>query len=257
MPAISPLAGQYQPGQAFTIISTAALLQSGFDVTSRIPCKAQNSVGGLSFSNQPVEADLGAQPLFSVDFAHACGTAFAGLSMQLNARDLTAAAAAFGIGAKWQLKIDASSGTIGSPSGYGQIAATSVGGAGVRVSPLAMALAAGLVQSGAWVPPTLVTSPADPSARSSHPFGPRIVASLRSLMRATVTSGAGQAANVAGRPVFGQIGSTGPGSIGTGLGSSWFVGYQGGIAFAVLEFTRSADVSAAGLAGTFLSNLTG
>jgi cell division protein FtsI/penicillin-binding protein 2 len=257
MPAISPLAGQYQPGQAFTIISTAALLQSGFDVTSRIPCKAQNSVGGLSFSNQPVEADLGAQPLFSVDFAHACGTAFAGLSMQLNAHDLAAAAAAFGIGANWQLKIDASSGTIGSPSGYGQIAATSVGGADVRVSPLAMALAAGLVQSGAWVPPTLVTSPADPPAKASRPFGPRIVASLRNLMRATVTSGAGQAADVAGRPVFGQIGSTGPGSVGKGLGSSWFVGYQGGIAFAVLEFTRSADVSAAGLAGTFLSNVAG
>ena len=257
MPEVDPLAGEYQPGQAFTIISTAALLQSGFDVTSRIPCKAQNSVGGQSFSNEPVEADLGAQPLFSVDFAHACGTAFAGLSMQLSAHDLASAAADFGIGAKWQLRINASSGTIGDPTGYGQIAATSVGGAGVRVSPLAMALAAGLVQSGSWAAPTLVTSPGDPPAKASHPFDARVVASLRSLMRATVTSGAGEAANLAGAPVYGQIGSTAPGSVGPGLGSSWFVGYQGGVAFAILEFTRSPDTSAATLAGNFLSNLQG
>ena len=257
MPEVDPLAGLYQPGQAFTIISTAALLQSGFDVTSRIPCKAQNSVGGQSFSNEPVEADLGAQPLFSVDFAHACGTAFAGLSMQLSAHDLATAASDFGIGAKWQLRINASSGTIGSPTGYGQIAATSVGGAGVRVSPLAMALAAGLVQSGTWTPPTLVPSPGQPAAKPSRPFDAQIVASLRSLMRATVTSGAGEAANVSGRPVYGQIGSTGPGSVGKGLGSSWFVGYQGGVAFAILEFTRSPDTSAATLAGNFLSNLQG
>ncbi|HEY3982026.1 MAG TPA: penicillin-binding transpeptidase domain-containing protein [Streptosporangiaceae bacterium] len=255
MPLVDPLAGLYQPGQAFTIISTAALLQSGFDVTSRIPCKAQNSVGGQSFSNQPVEADLGAQPLFSVDFAHACGTAFAGLSMQLSAHDLATAAADFGIGAKWQLKINASSGTIGNPTGYGQIAATSVGGAGVRVSPLAMALAAGLVQSGTWTPPTLVSG--QRTAKPSQPFDARIVASLRSLMRATVTSGAGQPANVAGPPVYGQVGTTGPGSVGKGLGSSWFVGYQGGVAFAILEFTRSPDTSAATLAGSFLTNLQG
>ena len=81
--------------------------RAGSTPASRIPCRAQNSVGGQSFSNQPVEADLGAQPLFSVDFAHACGTAFAGLSLQLTARGLSHAAADFGIGAKWQLKVDA------------------------------------------------------------------------------------------------------------------------------------------------------
>ena len=257
MPEVDPLGGLYQPGQAFTIISTAALLQSGFDVTSRIPCKAENSVGGQSFSNEPVEADLGAQPLFSVDFAHACGTAFAGLSMQLTAHDLVTAASDFGIGARWQLRINASSGTIGRPAGYGQIAATSVGGAGVRVSPLAMALAAGLVSSGTWAAPSLVTASGDPAARPTRPFDAQIISSLRALMRATVTSGAGAAADIGGSPIYGQVGSTAAGSVGKGLGSSWFVGYQGGIAFAILQFTRSPGTSAATLAGTFLSNLQG
>ncbi len=257
MPAIDPLAGQYQPGQSFTIVSTAALLQSGFDPASRIPCRAVNSVGGQSFSNQPVEADLGAQPPFTVDFAHACGTAFVGLSLQLTAKGLSDAAAAFGIGAGWQLKVPATSGTIGSPAGYGPVAATSVGGGGVRVSPLDMALAAGLVQSGAWYPPTLVTSPPDPGLRPRRAFAPQVVASLRGLMRATVTTGAGQAANLPGSPVYGQVGTTAPGTAGKGLGSAWFVGYRGGIAFAVIEYTRSPDVTAAALAGTFLHNLAG
>jgi cell division protein FtsI/penicillin-binding protein 2 len=177
--------------------------------------------------------------------------------MQLSAHDLAAAASDFGIGAKLRLRINASSGTIGSPTGYGQVAATSVGGAGVKVSPLAMALAAGLVQSGTYTAPTLVAGSAAPAAKPSRPFNAQIVASLRNLMRATVTSGAGEAANVLGRPVYGQIGTTGPGSVGKGLGSSWFVGYQGGVAFAILEFTRSPDTSAATLAGNFLTDLQG
>ena len=40
MPAVSPLAGRYQPGQAFTIVSTAALLNTGFGLNTPIPCSA-------------------------------------------------------------------------------------------------------------------------------------------------------------------------------------------------------------------------
>jgi hypothetical protein len=35
----------------------------------------------------------------------------------------------------------------------------------------------------------------------------------------------------------------------------WFVGFQGNVAFAVLELTRSAKISAAPLAGRFLNQL--
>jgi len=34
--------------------------------------------------------------------------------------------------------------------------------------------------------------------------------------------------------------------------ATWFVGYRGGIAFAVLEVTRSPRISAAGVAANFL-----
>jgi len=257
MPAVSPLAGHYAPGQAFTIVSTAALLQSGFNTSSPVPCRAENSIGGRRFSNQPVELNLGSSPPFSVDFAHACGTAFAGLSEQLDAKDLAVAAKDFGIGTDWQLKVPSYPGSIGSPAGYGQVAATSIGAGDVRVSPLDMALAAGLVQSGTWHAPALVTGPSDPASAPSKPFSAGIVASLRSLMRATVTKGAGAEANVPGGNVFGQVGSSSLGSAAKGLRSTWFVGYQGKVAFAVVEFTKSANVSAAPLAGQFLRDIQG
>ncbi len=260
LPAVSPLDGRYQPGQAFTIVSTAALLETGFDASSRIPCKDEDRVGGIQFSNHPVEASLGSQPLFAADFAHACGTAFAGLSMRLNARGLTKAAADFGIGQPWQLAVDSYPGTVGSPVGYGQLAATSVGSGGVRVSPLDMALAAGLVQSGGWYPPVLVTSPPDPGLAPLHPFDAQVMTSLRALMRATVARGAGTAANIGGGSVYGQVGNTSlgeTGKAGKDLRAAWFVGYQGKIAFAVIELTKSSDTSAATLAGTFLHGVNG
>jgi cell division protein FtsI/penicillin-binding protein 2 len=258
MPAVSPLAGQYQPGQAFTIISTAALLQeTGFDAAKPVPCRAENSVGGRRFANHPAETGLGSQPPFSVDFAHACGTAFAGLSLRLNASDLAAAAQDFGIGAAWRLQVTSTAGTIGNPAGFGQIAAASVGAGSVRVSPLDMALAAGLVQAGTWHAPLLVTSPPDPTLAARRPFSSQIVTSLRKLMHATVTKGAGHAANVGGGAVFGQVGTSRLGSAAKGLRSAWFVGYQGKVAFAVVEFTRSVNVSAAPLAGAFLQDIQG
>jgi cell division protein FtsI/penicillin-binding protein 2 len=261
MPAVNPLGGQYRPGQVFTIVSTAALLQrSGFNVNNRVPCKAEASVGGVRLRNHPAETGLGASPLFATDFAHACGTAIAGLSMQLSSRELLAAARGFGIGAGWNLKVGSFAGTVGRPAGFGQMAAASVGDGGVRVSPLDMALAAGLVQSGTWRAPELVTSPADPTLAPRSSFSAQVVGSLRQLMRATVAHGAGTAASSDGAAVFGQVGNSelGDPSLGQAdrnLRAAWFVGFQGRIAFAVIEFTRSGETSAAALTGTFLHDL--
>jgi cell division protein FtsI/penicillin-binding protein 2 len=258
MPGVSPLSGQYEPGQVFTIVSTAALLETGFDPRSQVPCKSENTVGNIRFTNHPREVGLGAQPAFSVDFAHACGTAFAGLFQQLTPSELSSAAKRFGIGASWQLRVDSYSGTIGAPQGYGQIAATAIGADGVRVSPLDMALAVGLVQSGTWHVPELVsgrtTTPG--LAAAGRPFSSQVILALRKLMRTAVRRGAARAADVrGGGPVFGQVGSSPLGQGGKGLRTSWFVGYQGKIAFAVVELTRSPATSAAPLAGTFLRDL--
>lgn len=258
LPAVQPLDGRYQPGQAFTIISTAALLATGFNVRTQIPCRSTNPVGGEVFSNDP-QPHLGPQPPFTTDFAHACSTAFAGLSLQLDSKGLAAAADGFGIGADWRLPLASFTGSMQAPAGYAQIAADTVGAGDVRVSPLDMALAAGLVESGSWYPPSLVTSPPDPGLKPLAPFGTDIVSTLRSLMRATVASGAGAAANVAASgkaAVYGQVGSVPLDSGRGGLHASWFVGFRGNVAFAVLIFAASPDATAAPLAGQFARGLT-
>jgi membrane peptidoglycan carboxypeptidase len=82
-----------------------------------------------------------------------------------------------------------------------------------------------------------------------------VLTSLRSLMRQTVTSGAARSANVRGQAVFGQVGNVSLGLGHNGLRAVWFVGYRGGVAFAVLELTKSASSSAAPVARAFLENL--
>ena len=254
-PPVAALAGQYPPGQAFTIVSTAALLNAGLDVGNEIPCGASNPVGGENFTNDPPQPDLATQPPppFRTDFADACSTAFAGLSLTLSAKELQSAAAGFGLGKPWQLPVRAFTGSMTLPANQAELAEDSIGGGSVRVSPLDMAIAAAVVQSGTWHPPSLVTSPPDPGLTPTIPFATQVVSSLRVLMRGAVSAGAGRGADVPGAPVYGQVGNapTGSGS----LRAAWFVGFQGNVAFAVLELTPSADASAAPLAGQFLLDL--
>jgi len=251
MPAVDGLAGRYQPGQAFTIVSTAALLETGLDVNARTECGPSSLVGGQSFVNVPPARDLGT---FRTAFAQACATAFAELSLRLAPKDLLQAASGFGLGKPWQLQLAAFTGSMPPPSGQAQMAEDAIGTGGVQVSPLDMAIAAEVVQSGTWRPPMLVTSPPDPGLTPTVPFGLQVVSAVQELMKSTVISGAGRAANVAGAQVFGQVGSAPLGTGGRGLRADWFVGYQGTVAFAVLEL--SSGTSAAPLAGQFLRDLS-
>jgi cell division protein FtsI/penicillin-binding protein 2 len=250
-PQIQALSGKYQPGQAFTIVSTAALLNTGvIGVNLQIPCGVSNTVGGENFTNDPPVPNQGT---FRADFANACSTAFAGLSLRLSARALREAAVGFGLGKPWQLPLSAFAGAMQTPGNQAEVAEDSIGTGSVQVSPLDMAIAAAVVQSGTWHPPALVTSPPDPGLTPTVPFDTQVVSALQTLMRSTVTNGAGRAANVGTAPVYGQVGSAPDGS--GGLRAAWFVGFQGNVAFAVLELTRSARTSAAPLAGRFLDDL--
>jgi cell division protein FtsI/penicillin-binding protein 2 len=253
-PALSPLAGAYQPGQAFTMVSSAAILSAtGVTADNPVPCPPSNGAGGRTFVNNPPVPNLGDSPSFAKDFAYACSTAFVGLSLQVSSADLIKAAGRFGVGG-WQLPVSSYfAGHIGHPTGAGQLAADTIGGGQVRVSPLGMALAAAVVDSGTWHSPSLVPGLTDPSSVARSTESPRVLTTLRSLMRAAVSSGSAQAANI-GPDVYGQVGN-GWFRTAKSLRIDWFVGYQGNIAFAVVELGKSASASAAPLAGSFLQNI--
>jgi cell division protein FtsI/penicillin-binding protein 2 len=255
MTASDVVNGRYPPGEAFTIVSTAALLGTGFSVDTAIPCAEVKDVGGQTFTNDPPKADIGAQPPFRTDFAADCGTAFAGLSRLLTGNQLNAAAAGFGLGANWKLPLPSFSGLVPSPDDDADRAAETIGAGGVQVSPLAMALVAGDVASDSSHPPTLVTSPDPGQTAPGSPLRPATDNSLRSLMREAVAGGSARAASVAdlpGRPVYGQAGRAPVETKAGRTWANWFVGYRGGIAFAVLELGNSGTAGAVSLAARFL-----
>jgi cell division protein FtsI/penicillin-binding protein 2 len=252
MPSISPLAGRYEPGQAFTIISSAAILAAGKAPDDPVPCLASNLVDGKSFVNDPPEAILGDTASFEQDFAYACSTAFAGLSESLTGTQLSQAAARFGIGG-WELPVsDFFAGQLGQVSS-GNLAADAIGTGGVRVSPLGMALAAGVVESGQWHAPSVVAGKTDSSTVPRGAESDQVLAALRMLMRSAASTGANKVADVGG-DVYAQVGNA-PFAQGRNMHIAWYVGYQGDVAFAVVELGNSASASAASLAGSFLQNI--
>ena len=256
LPAGGALNARLTPGTAFTIVSTAALLGSGFSAGTEIPCASVANVGGQLFSDQQLASGLGADTSFSTDFAQGCGTAFAGLSRRLTSSALQTAVTGFGIGSKWQLPLQAFSGSVPAATSDGQLAGETIG-QGVQVSPLGMALIAAEVDSGIWRSPVLVTNPPDGAASIKAPLTPGALASLRALMREAVTSGSARNASVPGAPVYGQTALVPTGTGRSAQRQSWFVGYRGDVAFTVLASNQSSQLSASALAAQFLSALPG
>jgi cell division protein FtsI/penicillin-binding protein 2 len=254
LPRVDPLAGQYRPGTAFTIVSTEALLASGLSVGTTVRCTSVNDVGGRLFRNVPPAPNLGRQPTFADDFAHACGTAFSGLSQRLRAHDLDMAAAGFGFGAPWRLPLPSFAGSVRPSGTVADLAADTIGTGSVRASPLAMALAAAEVDTGRWHEPSLVTPAQDPAKARHVSFSASILDTLRSLMRQTVRSGAASRADLRGLPVRGQVG-TAPLESGRNHRRwlNWFVGYRGDTAFAVVEISSSPAQSAVPVGTRFLN----
>ena len=252
LPAINPLAGHYPPGAAFTIVSTAALLAKGVTLTAPAPCTLGNRVGGQNFGNVPAKARPDMNATLAGDFAQSCATAFVGLSQRLNPAELSKAAAGFGFGQQWQLPLTGFSGSVGTSSGVAQLAAASIGQGNVKVSPLTMADVAAQVATGTWHEPSLVTRPPDAQESRQTPLAGTTLASLRNLMRDAVHSGAARGADIRGLPVYGQVGTALQAGGRHQQWATWFVGYRGDIAFAVLELSGSPRVSATPLASSFL-----
>ena len=230
---------------AFTIVSTAALLGTNLTVSTPISCENSFTVGGQTFTSD----GTGEVRPFSNAFANQCDTAFVGLSERLSASQLAQAVREFGIGADWsQLPVQAFSGSVPSAAGGAALAAETIGQGNVRMSPLAMAMVAAVVDSGSWHTPVVIKGAPDPAGTALNPAA---MSALRNLMRNTVSSGAAQAASRPGAPVYGQVGLVHTGSTWT----SWFVGFRGNIAFTAIESGKTAQLSAAALAGAFLSAL--
>jgi cell division protein FtsI/penicillin-binding protein 2 len=262
LPAGGALNARLEPGMTFSIVSAAAMLAAGKTASTPQPCQSSANVGGQTFTYRPSRTQPGhtqpghTQPghsppsTFAKDFAMGCGTALATMSKSLSPAQLTAVEKAFGVGATWNLRVQAFSGSAAATSGQASVAAQAIGTGGVLMSPLGMAMVAAEVDAGTGRAPVLLAS--DPASTWQAPLSTDNLSALRQLMRQAVRSGSARAATVPGRPVYGQAGVV---QTGARAWLSWFVGYRGGMAVAVIETGTTRAQAAASLAGAFLSRI--
>jgi cell division protein FtsI/penicillin-binding protein 2 len=239
------LTGKVPPGSTFKTVSAYGLLQKKIvQPDTTVDCPKTATVGGREFKNSGGES-FGRVP-FRVDYAKSCNTAFVGLSTRLGATGLHDAATALGLGAQWDLGTDAYSGTVSPAATPTELAAASFGQGATAVSPIAMASVAAAVARGQFKQPKLLLTPAPPKpAPDGAPLDPAATQALRSMMREVVTQGTGTALrNVPGKPVYGKTG-TAEFDDQSKETHSWFIGYQGDIAFAVMVQKGGAGADAA------------
>ena len=239
------LTGQVPPGSTFKTVSAYGLLQKkAVTAGSVVECPKTTTVDGREFKNSGGEV-LGKVP-FHVDYAKSCNTAFVGLAPKLGADGLQSASSALGLGTKWDLGIDAFSGKVSAAGSPTELAAATFGQGATAVSPVAMAGVAAAVARGQFKQPRLVLDPAPAKpAADGEPLDAGAVASLRTMMREVVTSGTGTALrDVKGKPVYGKTG-TAEFDENSKDTHSWFIGYQGDVAFAVMVQKGGAGAEAA------------
>jgi transpeptidase family protein/MecA-like transpeptidase family protein len=248
------LLGEFPPGSTFKVVTASALARTGMRPSSAVQCPSQVDIGGRIFHNDDNER-LGATNLQTA-FAVSCNSTFAMLATQhLDGAALASMAAAFGFNATPTLGVAAILGQFTTPSQPVDLAADAFGQGTDLVNPLSQATVAAAIEHGSWLPPQLVTSPAPRQAAQPRAISAAILATLRPMMRAVVTSGT--AAGVGFPP--GVYGKTGTAQYGNGPNPpshGWFIGYRGDLAFAVLVEGGGLGADSAGpIANAFLRKL--
>ena len=227
----SALDGEFPPGSTFKVLTSTALLGQGLSPAAAASCPPSVTVDGETFHN--AEGD---QPVSSISaaFVESCNTAFVQLATaHLQAASFTSVASEFGLGRPLAMGYPAFSGQVPAPKDAAALAATSIGQAGVVVSPLALAAVAADVARGSVVPPKLVAGSGD-DTDAPTPLPAQIVSDLHGMMAAVVTSGT--AANTGLPP--GTYAKTGTAQYGHGNPlptDAWLIGWRGDIAFAMVD----------------------
>lgn len=275
------IGGSYPPGSTFKVVTTSALLSAGVTPDTSVECADAVTAGGRSFTNFE-SSSLGAVP-FRTAFAQSCNTAFITLAADVPEADMVTAAEAFGFNTDYSVGLRTLTPRFPTPADTTEHAAASIGQGRVLATPVHMASVGAAVIDGTWEPPTLLREadaqagegePGDAQAGDAEagegddqtgdavpPSEPRSLpdgqaATLRTLMRAVVTEGSGDAADVPGVEILGKTGTAEFGEGDPPPTHAWFVGVRGDLAVAVLlEDGGVGGRDAAPVAGKILAAL--
>ncbi|GAB1513331.1 penicillin-binding transpeptidase domain-containing protein [Actinophytocola sp. KF-1] len=245
----SALQGLFPPGSTFKIATATALVEAGVaDVDTVLPCPGSATIGQRTVRNAGFA--LGDVPLRTA-FAQSCNTTFAMQAGGLPGDALVRAANQLGAGADFDIPgITTEIGAVPPAADTTQQVENSIGQGQVRMSPFGVALMSATVAAGRPVTPRLW--PDSPTTVTTGYDAPpaAVVGSLRTMMRAVVTTG--RATDLAG---LGAVhGKTGTAET-DGSAHGWFTGYRDDVAFAVLVQDAGTSATAVTATKTFLTAL--
>jgi len=230
------LTGQYPAGSTFKIVTYTAEFTAHPDrnADTTAACPATVTVDGRTFENEN-RFSHGTIP-YRAAFGYSCNTSAIALAEALPDDALSHAAAALGLGGKWNLPVDAFSGALPATATGTEQAAEAIGQGKVLVSPLLMAEIVGASATGRPIAPSLLAG--SPGA-VGKPLPAALTAKMNALLRATVAMpGATAYAALHGLP--GDIrGKTGTAEFGTDnppKSHSWFAGVCGDEAVSVFIY---------------------
>jgi cell division protein FtsI/penicillin-binding protein 2 len=251
------LTAQVPPGSTFKMVTAEGVLDTGgLTPASIVDCPAKLTVEGHDFHNAHGMV-LGRVPLHT-DFARSCNTAFASLAPKLGNDGLATAAGRLGIGGAWDVGMPTFTGKVGTGGSATAQAAAAFGQGTTQVSPMALAAAAAAVARGRFRTPKLVVEPAGARQAPDGPaLRPAVVTGLKSMMREVVTGGTALGVrDVPGGPVAGKTGTAEFDDADPERTHSWFIGFQGDLAFACfVEGGGMSTDTAVPIVRTFLTAL--
>jgi len=238
------LIGQYPPGSTFKTVSVAALIDAGQDIDAPADCPSTTVIDGKRFKNYEFTS-LPSGSTFADAIAASCNTTVVNRAHRLSDDAMHQTATQwFGVGAKWDLPLDAYSGSVPKNNSLVDKAAGMIGQARVLMSPLGMALVAAAVDSGQAREPSLIMGEGGQPAGEPLPKGTDD--DLRRIMRMVVTQGTASTL----RDLPGQVAAkTGTAEYGTAdppRTHGWMIGYRGDVAFACLVVNGEGGNSDAG-----------
>jgi cell division protein FtsI/penicillin-binding protein 2 len=253
------LTGRTAPGSTFKTITALGVMDSGqANPSTVVPCPKEWTAPGGSPIRNSHDLPLGDNAQLHQDFAQSCNTAFASLGSKLGPDGLAATARTVGIGVPWDLGPEVFSGSVATGADSAEQAAAAFGQGKTQVSPAALAGAAAAIARGQWQQPKLVTDPAPAKPAPAGPqLKPDVVAGLKQMMGEVVTQGtAVSIKNTPGGPIYGKTGTAEFDNNDKDRTHSWFMGFQGDVAFAVfVENGGLSSDAAVPIAGRFLTGL--
>jgi cell division protein FtsI/penicillin-binding protein 2 len=236
--------GEYPPGSTFKTVSVAALIADGQDIDEPVDCPSTTVVDGKRFKNYEFTS-LPSGSTFADAIAASCNTTVVDRADRLgDAAMHDAATDWYGVGAKWDLPLDAYSGSVPRNTSLVDKAASMIGQGRVLMSPLGMALVAGAIDSGQARTPSLI--PGEGGEPVGDPLPDAIADDLRQILRMVVTQGTASSLRGLTGGVAAKTGTAEYGTADPPRTHGWMIGYRGDVAFACLVVNGEGGNSDAG-----------